>query len=73
MITLRVKKNLLIPQGQQSLLRDEGKVEPEPEIAKAGLTDEDSRSPPPPSPKTKEVAREPSIENSNPRTFKIHI
>ena len=72
MITLRVKKNLLIPQGQQSLLRDEGKVEPEPEIAKVGLTDEDSRSPPAP-PKTKEVAREPSIENSNPRTFNIHI
>jgi len=54
-ITIRVKGNILIPQRQDSLLREEGKVEPELEIAKVDPTDEDSRYS---LTKTKEGARE---------------
>lgn len=67
---MKVKENILIPQRQESLFKDEGKVQPELEIAKADPTDEDSKYL---LTQTKAAATEPSIEFCNPRTGKpIH-
>lgn len=65
-----VKGNILIPQEQESLCTEEGKVEPELETAKADPTDEDSGYF---LIETKEEAIEPSTENCTLRAGNTHI
>lgn len=70
MITVKVKENIFIPQGQESLLKGEGEVHPELETSKAYPVDEDSEYL---LIKIKAAAIEPSTEFCNPRTGNIHI